>query len=95
MLTDIQAITMIGKITYNTQPASLSHSQPDAKVADKAKITDPSLTPLQQARQASAQQSDVDMDKVAAAKALLRSRDSGVNLDSLASSMIDFYQDEA
>ncbi|MGF1726619.1 flagellar biosynthesis anti-sigma factor FlgM [Photobacterium nomapromontoriensis] len=86
---------MIGKITYNTQPAALPQSQPEAKVAAKAKINAPSLTPLQQARQESAQQSDVDMDKVAAAKALLRSRDTGVNIDSLASKMIDFYQDDA
>lgn len=87
---------MIGKITYTAQPASLSQHQPEAKLASStAKINDPSLTPLQQARQESAQQSDVDMDKVAAAKALLRSRDTGVNLDSLASKMIDFYRDDA
>ncbi|KLV06612.1 hypothetical protein ABT56_08285 [Photobacterium aquae] len=86
---------MIGKVTFNTQPTLRPTSAAEAKPASDVAPAKNNLSPMQQAKHDAAQHSDVDMDKVAAAKALLRSRDNSVNLDSLADKMLDFYQGDA
>ena len=51
------------------------------------------LKSLQSAKESMDKTSDVDMNKVAEMKAMLSAGKVSINLDELAGSMLDFYQD--
>ncbi len=87
---------MIGKISHSqpvalpTEAASKTAGPKTASVAQVELSQD--MKSLQSAKQAMETTSDVDMDKVAEMKAMLKSGKVSVNLNSLADSMLDFYQ---
>ena len=90
---------MIGKISHS-QPVALpteaANKPAGAKAAPVAQVElSHDMQSLQSAKQAMAKTSDVDMDKVAEMKAVLKSGNVSVNLDSLAGSMVDFYQGQS
>ncbi|MGR5148925.1 flagellar biosynthesis anti-sigma factor FlgM [Photobacterium alginatilyticum] len=87
---------MIGKISHSQPvalPAEAASKTAGAKTAPVAQVElSHEMKSLQSAKQSMETTSDVDMDKVAQMKAMLNAGKVSVNLDSLAGSMVDFYQ---
>ncbi|WP_299019585.1 flagellar biosynthesis anti-sigma factor FlgM [uncultured Photobacterium sp.] len=87
---------MIGKISHSqpvAMPTEATSKTAASKQATPAQVElSHEMKSLQSAKQSMESAPDVDMDKVAEMKAMLKSGNVSVSLDSLADSMIDFYQ---
>lgn len=87
---------MIGKISHSqpvAMPTEASNSSVASTKAPQAQVElSHEMKSLQSAKQSMESAPDVDMDKVAEMKAMLKTGNVSVNLDNLADSMIDFYQ---
>ncbi|WP_245905516.1 flagellar biosynthesis anti-sigma factor FlgM [Photobacterium lipolyticum] len=88
---------MIGKISHS-QPMVLPPEvtnktvKPDTPNIAQVELSS-ELKSLQSAKESMDKTSDVDMNKVAEMKAMLTAGKVSINLDDLAGSMLDFYQD--
>jgi len=88
---------MIGKISHS-QPMVLppevtnKAAKPDTENVAQVELSS-ELKSLQSAKESMDKTSDVDMNKVAEMKAMLNAGKVSINLDELAGSMLDFYQD--
>ncbi|MGF1757530.1 flagellar biosynthesis anti-sigma factor FlgM [Photobacterium sagamiensis] len=88
---------MIGKVSHSQPmvlPPEVTNKTTKSGTSNVAQVElSSALKSLQSAKTSMDKTSDVDMNKVAEMKALLGSGKVSVNLDNLAGSMLDFYQD--
>ncbi|MEH6531084.1 MAG: flagellar biosynthesis anti-sigma factor FlgM [Photobacterium frigidiphilum] len=88
---------MIGKISHSQPmvlPPEVTNKTAKPSTSNVAQVELSSeLKSLQSAKESMDKTSDVDMNKVAEMKAMLNAGKVSINLDDLAGSMLDFYQD--
>lgn len=85
---------MISNITLKTQHSLQAAQHVDAKYNVSAPLNKSFSTVQPNIQRDDSQPDDVNMEKVALAKTLLKQKNVNVNLDTLADSMINFHNGE-